>query len=233
MLFSGKGTGKHRRLTKGEKAVRAVTLAGAAGAVVAAPLMAAGTASAATASEWDQVAQCESGGNWSINTGNGYYGGLQFSASTWAGYGGTAYAPTADQATKSQQIAIAEKVLAGQGKGAWPSCGVGLSGAAYNGGAAEQPAQQQAPQQEATEAASAAPEQESAPKPEAKKTVETPAGKKVEKGDGEYKVKTGDTLSKIAEAHDVEGGWQKLFELNDDIIDDADLIYPGQQLHLS
>ena len=59
---------------------------------VAAPLMAAGTASAATASEWDTVAQCESGGNWSINTGNGYYGGLQFSASTWAAYGGTQYA---------------------------------------------------------------------------------------------------------------------------------------------
>ena len=72
---------------------------------------------------WAAVAQCESGGNWSINTGNGYYGGLQFSQSTWAAYGGTAYAPRADLATQGQQIAIAEKVLAGQGAGAWPVCG--------------------------------------------------------------------------------------------------------------
>ncbi|WP_106849796.1 resuscitation-promoting factor [Blastococcus sp. Marseille-P5729] len=72
---------------------------------------------------WDAVAQCESTGNWSINTGNGYYGGLQFSASTWKAYGGHAYAPNAHLATKAQQIAIAEKVLAGQGRGAWPHCG--------------------------------------------------------------------------------------------------------------
>ena len=71
---------------------------------------------------WSGVAQCESGGNWAINTGNGYYGGLQFSASTWAAYGGTAYAPTASQATREQQIAIAEKVQAAQGWGAWPAC---------------------------------------------------------------------------------------------------------------
>ncbi|WP_199550772.1 transglycosylase family protein [Streptomyces sp. N35] len=229
MLFSGKGTGKHRRLTKSEKAVRAVTLAGVAGTAIAAPLMTAGSASAATTSEWDQVAQCESGGNWSINTGNGYYGGLQFSASTWSGYGGTAYAPTADQATKAQQIAIGEKVLAGQGKGAWPSCGVGLSNASNGAGAAQESApQQQAPKQES------APQRESAPKADrSQRTVETPTGKKVEKGDGEYKVKSGDTLSKIAEAHDVKGGWEKLFKLNDDIVDDADFIFPGQQLHLS
>ena len=64
------------------------------------------------------------------------------------------------------------------------------------------------------------------------KTVTTPTGEKVEKGDGEYKVVKGDTLSSIAAEHDVEGGWAELFELNDDIVDDADLIYPGQQLHL-
>jgi transglycosylase-like protein len=73
--------------------------------------------------DWAAVAQCESGGNWSINTGNGYYGGLQFGQSTWAAYGGTAYAPRADLATQGQQIAVAEKVLAGQGPGAWPVCG--------------------------------------------------------------------------------------------------------------
>ncbi len=75
---------------------------------------------------WDQIAQCESGGNWAINTGNGYYGGLQFSASTWTGYGGGAYAPTANLASREQQIAIAEKVQAAQGWGAWPACASSL-----------------------------------------------------------------------------------------------------------
>ncbi|GHJ92821.1 MULTISPECIES: LysM peptidoglycan-binding domain-containing protein [Streptomyces] len=245
MLFSG--TGKRRRPSK---ATRVVALVGVTGAAVAAPLMAAGTASAATASEWDRVAQCESGGNWSINTGNGYYGGLQFSASTWAAYGGTAYASTANQASKSQQIAIAEKVLAGQGKGAWPSCGVGLSGASYDGGSAEAaaPQQQSAPKQSTQQSAPKrtaeqpanrseqrqAPKQstQAAPKAAAKKTVTTPTGKTVKKGDGEYKVTAGDTLSKIARAQGVKGGWAELFELNKDVVENADLIYPGQQLHL-
>ena len=79
-----------------------------------------------TTAQWDKVAKCESGGNWSINTGNGYYGGLQFSASTWKAFGGTKYAATANKASKAQQIAIANKVWKGQGKGAWPTCGVGL-----------------------------------------------------------------------------------------------------------
>ncbi|MGW2418126.1 transglycosylase family protein [Streptomyces sp. NPDC001709] len=227
MLFSGKG--KHRRPSK---ATRAIALAGVTGAAVAAPLMAAGNASAATASEWDTVAQCESGGNWSINTGNGFYGGLQFSASTWAAYGGTAYAAQANQATKAQQIAVAEKVLASQGKGAWPVCGTGLSSAAYNG-AAPSTSSSKSPstttrstdQQAATRSA-----ERTAPK--ASKTVTTPTGKKVKKGDGEYKVVTGDTLSSIAEKHHVAGGWQQLFKLNKDIVEDANLIYPGQQLHL-
>ncbi|MCP9958697.1 transglycosylase family protein [Streptomyces sudanensis] len=239
MLTSGKG--KHRRPSK---AVRIAAFAGVTGAAVAAPLMGAAPAGAATPAEWDRVAQCESGGNWSINTGNGYYGGLQFSASTWAAYGGTQYASTADQASKAQQIEIAEKVLAGQGKGAWPVCGVGLSSAPYGGErAAEQPAtrseQRTAPKTE-YRPAPAAPKTGSQPKAESQaapkaesRTVTTPTGKKVEKGDGEYKVRTGDTLSSIAAAENVKGGWKKLFDLNDDILDSADLIYPGQQLHLS
>ncbi|MBA1834958.1 resuscitation-promoting factor [Corynebacterium wankanglinii] len=92
---------------------RAVAASGNTGA--AAPAVAGG-------SVWDSIAQCESGGNWAINTGNGYQGGLQFSPSTWAGHGGTAYAPTADQATREQQIAVAERVQASQGWGAWPAC---------------------------------------------------------------------------------------------------------------
>jgi hypothetical protein len=75
-------------------------------------------------SVWDRIAACESGGNWSINTGNGYYGGLQFSSGTWLGYGGGAYAPTANLASREQQIAIAERVQAAQGWGAWPVCSV-------------------------------------------------------------------------------------------------------------
>ncbi|HET9255394.1 MAG TPA: transglycosylase family protein [Pseudonocardiaceae bacterium] len=73
---------------------------------------------------WDRVAQCESGGNWGANTGNGYYGGLQFSRGTWRSFGGGAYASTANRATRSQQIAIAEKVLRVQGWRAWPTCSI-------------------------------------------------------------------------------------------------------------
>ncbi|WP_297009426.1 resuscitation-promoting factor, partial [uncultured Corynebacterium sp.] len=77
-------------------------------------------------SVWDQLAQCEAGGNWAINTGNGFSGGLQFTPSTWAAYGGTEYAPQAHMATREQQIAVAEKVQAGQGWGAWPACTAGM-----------------------------------------------------------------------------------------------------------
>ncbi|WP_405798642.1 transglycosylase family protein [Streptomyces sp. NBC_01506] len=233
MLFSSKsGKGKHRRPSK---AVRYATLAGVTGAAVAAPLIGATSASAATTAEWDAVAQCESGGNWSINTNNGYFGGLQFSASTWAAYGGTAFASSADQASKSQQIQIAEKVLAGQGKGAWPSCGVGLSNAANDAGSADAAP---APQPAAPKEQPAPQEQPAAQQSEPRAAQEQPASRSetrgpVKKGDGEYKVKAGDTLSKIAEAEKVEGGWKKLFELNKDIVEDADEIFPGQQLHLS
>ena len=111
----------------------AVVLGGAAAVslgVLAAP------ASAAAPNNWDAVAQCESTGNWSINTGNGYYGGLQFSQSTWAAFGGTEYAPRADLATKAQQIAVGERTLDAQGPGAWPTCGKGLNPSAPEAGAA-------------------------------------------------------------------------------------------------
>ncbi|MFJ3083439.1 transglycosylase family protein [Streptomyces halstedii] len=235
MLLSSKG--KHRRPSK---AVRIATLAGVAGAAVVVPLMGASNASAASVATWDAVAQCESGGNWSINTGNGYYGGLQFSQSSWAAAGGTQYAARADLATKEQQIATAEKLLALQGPGAWACAGAGglsndgvdpgvdtgsasASTTGKNGGSA--PAAQ--PERKAEQPTTRS-EKRTAPTG----TVTTPTGQKVEKGDGEYKVEAGDTLSKIAEAEHVKGGWQKLFELNDDIVKDADLIFPGQQLHL-
>ncbi|MDF0371835.1 transglycosylase family protein [[Kitasatospora] papulosa] len=229
MLLYSKG--KHRRPSK---AVRIATLAGVTGAAVAVPLMGATGASAASVATWDAVAQCESGGNWSINTGNGYYGGLQFSQSSWAAAGGTQYAARADLATKDQQIAAAEKLLDLQGPGAWSCAGAGGltndgvdpgvdTGSAKNGDTDPQAAPERKAEQPTTRS-----EKRTAPE----KTVTTPTGQKVEKGDGEYKVKAGDTLSKIAGAEKVKGGWEKLFKLNDDIVDDANLIFPGQQLHL-
>jgi hypothetical protein len=71
---------------------------------------------------WDALASCESSGNWAINTGNGFYGGVQFTQSTWEGHGGLRYAPRADLATRDEQIAIAEVTRAKQGWGAWPVC---------------------------------------------------------------------------------------------------------------
>lgn len=110
-------------------------LAGTAGAVVT--LLSTGApAQAASLTTWDKVAKCESGGNWATNTGNGYYGGLQFSSSTWAAYGGRSFAVRADLASKGAQITVAERVLTAQGPGAWPVCGprAGL----IRGGAAPQ-----------------------------------------------------------------------------------------------
>jgi cell wall-associated NlpC family hydrolase len=112
--------GEHRK-RKQRKIVAAVGTTGVAGVAV---MTAATPSHAASTSTWEKVAACESTNNWHINTGNGYFGGLQFTESTWLAYGGGAYAPRADLATKSQQIMIAEKVLKAQGPGAWPVCSV-------------------------------------------------------------------------------------------------------------
>ncbi|RLU94735.1 transglycosylase [Streptomyces griseocarneus] len=246
--------GKHRRPSK---AVRIVTLAGVAGAAVAAPLMIATSANAASVSTWDKVAQCESGGNWSINTGNGYYGGLQFSQSSWNAAGGQQYAARADLASKSQQIATAEKLLAMQGPGAW-GCAVsgmtpGGSGAdtgsdSGSGSAksdrgtstkshADRSERQTAPKKTTPKhvapQAETADDEDEAPAPAPKKSEPKHAAPQaVKTGDGEYEVKDGDTLSSIADAKKVKGGWEKLYQLNKDIVADADLIYTGQHLHL-
>ncbi len=212
--------GKHRRPSK---AVRVATLAGVAGAAVAVPLMGATSASAASVATWDKVAQCESGGNWSINTGNGYYGGLQFSNSSWAAAGGTQYAARADLATKAQQIAAAEKLLAIQGPGAWSCAGAG--GLTAGG-----------PSPDLDTSAKSAPKQDEA-EPEVKKAPAAPkaekaqpAPKKSERG-GDYTVKAGDTLAKIAKAHGTN--WKSLYEANKSVIGgNPNLIFPGQQLSI-
>lgn len=120
-------SGRHRKPTSSSVSVAKIAVTGA--VIGGGSLAFAGQAQAAPDAEWDQVARCESGGNWAINTGNGYQGGLQFSPGTWSAHGGGQYAPAANMATKDQQIAIAEHVLATQGRGAWPVCGRGLSGA--------------------------------------------------------------------------------------------------------
>ncbi|WP_277333076.1 transglycosylase family protein [Streptomyces sp. JH34] len=106
---------------------RAVPAQAAPARAVIAPTVTAPTLTAGT--DWDRIAECESSGRWNTNTGNGYHGGLQFAPSTWRAYGGGQYAPRADLATRSEQIAVGERVARSQGMGAWPTCGrLGASG---------------------------------------------------------------------------------------------------------
>ncbi|MCC9710102.1 LysM peptidoglycan-binding domain-containing protein [Streptomyces sp. MNU76] len=115
------GNGRHRRP---RQAPALLVAAGVTGSAIAIPLLGATGASAASGTTWDQVAECESGGFWSADTGNGRYGGLQLTQANWEKYGGLDYATSADQASRSQQIAVAEKVLADQGVGVWATCGL-------------------------------------------------------------------------------------------------------------
>jgi nucleoid-associated protein YgaU len=205
------------------------------GATVAA-ISAAGLALSATganattsASTWDALAQCESGGNWATNTGNGYSGGLQFSPSTWAAYGGTG---SAADASREQQIAVAEQVQASQGWGAWPSCAaqLGLSGGG-TGVAPQSVPVQAAPVQAApvqTAPAQAAPVQ-STP------AAQAPVAKHVTAValSGEtYTLQAGDTLSIVADKLGVDGGWQHLADANLDTISDPNLVFEGQVIQL-
>ncbi|MEU4300917.1 transglycosylase family protein [Kitasatospora aureofaciens] len=232
-------TGKRNRL-------RMAVVAGAAvAALPVAGLVTATSASAAPSSTWDSVAQCESGGNWSISTGNGFHGGLQFTPSTWAAYGGTAYAPQANQATRAQQIAVAEKVLASQGPGAWPVCSkkAGLSkggapaavdGSSGQGSAAAAPAVKRAAKEAPEAPRKAAPKAKpQAPKaaqgrPSAKPVQSAPAAEKNTSG-GSYTVRSGDTLSGIAAKFGVDT--DSLYGKNVRTIGgNPDLIFPGQAL---
>ncbi|MER6303971.1 transglycosylase family protein [Kitasatospora sp. NPDC001539] len=238
--------------------VRMAVVAGAAvAALPVAGLVTATSASAASVSTWDAVAQCESGGNWAINTGNGFYGGLQFTSSTWAAYGGTAYAAQANLATKAQQIAVAEKVLASQGPGAWPVCSVkagltkggapaAVDTSAGSGAAAAKPAQAPAPKAAAAPKAApkAAAEPKAAPKAAAPKAAAPKAAEAkqdaakswtgsndAKPAKGSYTVKSGDTLSAIAAAQGLD--WHDLYKNNAKVIGgNPDLILPGQTLSI-
>jgi nucleoid-associated protein YgaU len=203
------------------------TTAVLAGAALLAPLgllAATGNAAAADGGVWDRIAQCESGGNWHINTGNGYYGGLQFSASTWRGYGGTAYAPTADQATRSQQIAVATKVQQAQGWGAWPTCSAraGATGSAPAAGSASGSGSGSG-----SGSTSGSATTKSAPSKTPERSGNTSRGS----SRGDYTVRAGDTLSGIAARHGTT--WQQLYAANKAVVGgDPDLIVPGQRLEL-
>lgn len=178
------------------------------------------TSPAVAAPNWDTLAQCESGGNWAINTGNGYYGGIQFSASTWLGYGGGQYAPRADLASREQQIAVAQRVLAGQGAGAWPAC---TRSTGWNNGSGTV-------QRQATPKTAKKTTKKTTPKPPARKV--TPIASTTAPSAEVYVVVPGDTLSEIAAAKYVLGGWPAIFNRNRGVIADPDLIYPGQLLQL-
>ncbi|MBP2413217.1 nucleoid-associated protein YgaU [Arthrobacter stackebrandtii] len=220
------------------------------GALAGGGMALAGTgANAADGGTWDAIAQCESGGNWAINTGNGYSGGLQFSPGTWAAYGGTG-AP--ENASREQQIAVAERVQAGQGWGAWPSCSaqLGLSGGGGTAYAPAAPAPAPAPVAAAPQAAAVVPleqapaEQYTAPQapvqqyPVAQAPVqqlaETPAPAPVTVAlSGEtYTIESGDTLDRIATKLGIQGGWQALYQANTDTVIHPDLIFTGAVLNL-
>ena len=205
---------------------RGATVAAISAAGIA--LSATGANAATSTSTWDALAQCESGGNWAINTGNGYSGGLQFSPSTWAAYGGTG---SAADASREQQIAVAEQVQASQGWGAWPSCAaqLGLSGGA-TGVAPQSVPVQSAPVQAPVQSAPVT----SAPAVQAP-VVQAPAAKHVTAValSGEtYTLQAGDTLSIVAEKLGVDGGWQHLADANLDTISDPNLVFEGQVIQL-
>ena len=231
------------RYVRTRRALRGGAITVGAAAVGLGATVGVGTSSASAAgNDWSGVAQCESGGNWSINTGNGFYGGLQFTNSTWAAYGGTAYAPRADLASAAQQIAVAEKVLAGQGVGAWPNCGKRLTAGTTSvpvtqkaapapkaPAPAAKPAPARQPAPKAVPAPQAAPAAKPAPRPApaaSRSTRQAP----VTQGTGNYTVQSGDTLSKIATANNVAGGWQAVYAQNSGQVSDPNLIFPGEHL---
>ena len=200
---------------------RLVGVGVATAATAAGGIATAGAAKAETV--WDRVAQCESSGNWHINTGNGFYGGLQFVQSTWKGFGGLAYAARADLASKSQQIAVAQRVLAVQGPGAWPVCSVRAGLTRANGGATVAPMTSR----------SATRTPKATKKVQKKASTVNRGTARVNTGKGmRITVKRGDTLSKLAARHGVAGGWQALHTANRGSIANPDLIYVGQVIRL-
>ena len=174
---------------------------------------------------WDAIANCESGGNWGINTGNGYYGGLQFSQSTWNAYGGSG---SASSASRDEQIAVAERVLDSQGIGAWPVCGqYGSSGQSYSGTNTEGSSDySQDTSSSYSEDYSSDYSQSADYSYDYSGGADYSASREAT---GTYEIQAGDTLSSIAEAHGTT--WQDLAALNSSIVD-ANLIYAGETINV-
>lgn len=194
--------------------------------VAAAAVVGIADTASASSVNWDAIAQCESGGNWHINTGNGFYGGLQFTSGTWRGYGGTQYASRADLASREQQIAVAEKVLVGQGIGAWPVCG-------KRGGSSYTPPTK-TPKSAPTPSKPKTNPQPVTPKATKPQTVtETPKTSPVVNTSGNtYTVKSGDCLSIIGQAYNIS--WEKIYNDNKSVVgSNPDLIFPGQVLNIN
>jgi LysM repeat protein len=209
--------GRHRNAPTAKRAT-AFGVLGLSTAAMSA-LISPAAAHAASSNEWNAVAQCESGGNWADNTGNGYYGGLQFSASTWDGFGGTAYASHANEASPSEQMAIADKVVAAQGWGAWPVCSrvAGVTGVPTASGVHTTPPSPSSGS--SSSSGSSGSSSSSAP-------TLVPAVK-----GANYKVKPTDTLSAIASRHHTKGGWMKIYTINKSVIgSNPSLILPGMKL---
>ncbi|MCZ7431613.1 LysM peptidoglycan-binding domain-containing protein [Streptomyces sp. WMMC1477] len=229
MLFTDKDSAKSRN--RQPVVVRlAASLAGFAGAAVGGPVVMASSAQAASVDTWEKVAQCESSGNWRINTGNGYYGGLQFAQSSWEAAGGLRYAPRADLATKEQQIAVAERLLEMQGPGAWACAEEGgltadappadVAPQAPGGAAAQRQPRPRPPQ----------PQQGQSPQSQQAAPAQQDAKGQSGKG-GTYVVRPGDTLAAIAHRHGMT--WQELYARNKAVVGaDPDLIFPGQRLEV-
>ena len=196
---------------------KAITAMAAAGGLAAVALANATTAGAATNADWDALARCESGGNWQISTGNGFYGGLQFTQGTWLSHGGGAFASTANKATREQQITVAARVAADQGWGAWPSCSIkaGIRGAAPT-----------------------APDFGRDALAASRSAVRTPIASPASAANGgtagrcKHVVSSGETLASIAAANHVAGGWPQLFALNRSTVKNPNVITAGQVLQL-
>jgi len=174
---------------------------------------------------WDKVAKCESGGRWTISTGNGYYGGLQFSSRTWKAFGGRTYGSQANKATKAEQIAVARRVLASQGPGAWPTCSR-RAGLTKNNGKADK---------KAVPATNPGASKAKVSKSVAKKTTvkkANPAPKASTGAVKRIKVIRGDTLAKIATRYHVKGSWRALWKLNNKTLKNPNRIYVGQVLRI-
>jgi resuscitation-promoting factor RpfA len=207
------------------------------GAMAAAPLaLSTGLASADT--DWDELAQCESSGDWSTNTGNGFGGGLQFTDSTWKAFGGSG---SPENASRSEQIQVAERVKAEQGMNAWPTCSKKTgntdgspNSSAPSAGSSDDDSDAGSDADADSGSGSGSDDEDSGSgsssddaTPETRTVRNTPAWGSA----GSYTVKAGDTLSSIAASHGAT--WRTLAQANPDVATDPNLIFPGQTLTMS